>query len=405
MSDNNYKALTLKREIQHLMNDFFLAENKGDKQARIKAKTLLTNYLIKTDDGSYTISSDFVNSESENMHTMQGALTESREKFVKPAHLEGKDCVDILDICSGLGYNAASCLEYLDDEVEVNLDMVEISRETIALSLLLDIPLKSYEIIKKAVEDKLYEEGVISFRHIEKKIPERVDINIHLDDARRVVGFLSANSRKYDAIFLDPFSPLKSPELYTDQFLNILKNLLKEDGLILTYTSAAPVRAALVNRGLHVGEGPALGRSGGTVASFNPNLLAKQLSSDDERMIALSDAGISFKDPDLNESSNSILINRTRERESLRGLEKFASTVKTPIYLNKEISDAQLSRRVLKNLERLGISSLTSFKARYLVCPQYTNCICGCTCEDYANSGERILEMSHRLNKMLKLLK
>jgi tRNA U34 5-methylaminomethyl-2-thiouridine-forming methyltransferase MnmC len=401
MSSNNYKALTLKREIQQLMDDFFLTENEGDKQARIKAKTLLKNYLIKTDDGSYTVSSDFVNSASENMHTRHGALSESREKFVKPAHLEGKDRVDILDICSGLGYNAASCLEYLDGEVEVNLDMVEISRETLALSLLLDIPLKSYEIIKKAVEDKLYSEGVIYFRHMENKVPERIDIKIHLDDARRVVGFLSAKNRKYDAIFLDPFSPQKSPELYTDQFLNILKNLLKEDGLILTYSAAAPVRAALINNGLNVGEGPALGRSGGTIASFNADLLAKQLSPDDERMIALSDAGTSFKDPDLNESPKSILFNRTQERKSLRGVEKFASTVKTPIYLNKEISDARLKRRVLKNLEKFGITNLNSFKARYLVCPQYKDCICGCTCENYANSGERILEMSHRLKLIL----
>lgn len=63
----------------------------------------------------------------------------------------------------------------------------------------------------------------------------------------------------YDAVFLDPFSPLKSPELYSVEFFKTLKVLMKDDGMILTYTSAAPVRSALVEAGFHVGEGPSFG--------------------------------------------------------------------------------------------------------------------------------------------------
>jgi len=335
------------------------------------------------------------------MHTLNGALSESWEKFVNPARMEGKDKISVLDICSGLGYNAASCLEYLDDDVDVEMDMVEISKETLALSLLLEIPIDSYNIIKKAVEDKLYDLGNISHRYLEKNIPERIKINVHIEDARRVVNSLEGH-RKYDAIFLDPFSPLKSPELYTDEFFFCLKKLLKGDGLILTYTSAAPVRAAIINSGLYIGEGPSFGRSGGTIAALDPFILTEQLSINDERMIALSDAGTSFKDPGLDSTSQSILENRAKEREALRGVEKFPSTVKTPIYLNKEVHDPRLKRRILNNLNKLGFHDLTSFKSRYVVCPQYDGCICGCGCKNYNNSRERINEKSHRLTSVLK---
>ena len=63
----------------------------------------------------------------------------------------------------------------------------------------------------------------------------------------------------YDAVFLHPFSPLKSPELYSVEFFKTLKVLMKDDGMILTYTSTAPVRSALVEAGFHVGEGPSFG--------------------------------------------------------------------------------------------------------------------------------------------------
>ena len=53
----------------------------------------------------------------------------------------------------------------------------------------------------------------------------------------------------------------------------------------------------MVQAGLHVGEGPQFGRkSGGTVAAKNLEIIEKSLSCKDERMVALSDAGIPFRD-------------------------------------------------------------------------------------------------------------
>ena len=192
-------------------------------------------------------------------------------------------------------------------KTEIEIDMVEISKETIAASLLIENPIKSYEIIKRVIEEKLFEDGSLRFKFHKSEIPDRINIGIYINDARNVVKEFEGK-KKYDAVFLDPFSPSKCPELYTLEFFLKLKNLLHDDGIIITYTSAAPVRSAMVQAGLHIGEGPQFGRkSGGTVAAINPEIIEKSLSCKDERMIALSDAGIPFRDSKFNESSEKIM--------------------------------------------------------------------------------------------------
>ncbi|MGF7119158.1 tRNA (5-methylaminomethyl-2-thiouridine)(34)-methyltransferase MnmD [Methanobacterium oryzae] len=400
MKNKDYQALTVTEDALKIIKKCFHDEKKGDKGARKVAKKYLKEYFVKTNDDSYTFNSNIINGKSETMHTHHGAITESLEKFVKPAKLEGKKEIKILDICSGLGYNAAACIEYLEDSVKIEIDMVEISKETLAAALFIDSPISSYNIIKKAVEDRLYEKGILGFKFHDKKISERININIYIDDARKVVKHIEGH-KKYDAIFLDPFSPLKSPELYSIEFFDSLKNLLNESGVILTYTSAAPVRSAMVQTGLHVGEGPQFGRkSGGTIASNDPELIERQLRENDERMVALSDAGIPFRDPNLNGSSDKIIERRENERKCVRGTRKFASTVKTPIYLFKDIEEERLKKRVLKNINALGIDNLKSKKARFIICPQYEECICECGSLKLDNSRDRINEMMKRLSKI-----
>ena len=90
------------------------------------------------------------------------------------------------------------------------------------------------------------------------------------------------------------------------EFLSGLESLLKNDGMLLTYTSSAAVRYAMINSGLHVGEGPSFGRSGGTIASPSLSNIEKPLSTSDERMIALTDAGIPFRDFELDENGEEI---------------------------------------------------------------------------------------------------
>ncbi len=236
------------------------------------------------------------------------------------------------------------------------------------------------------------------------EIPDNIHINVHINDAREFVRNknLDTVNGKYNAVFLAPFSPSKSPELFTLELLSGIKGLLNHDGMFLTYTAASAVRSALVVLGFYVGEGPSFNRSGGTLASLSASNIVKSLSKKDERMIALTDAGVPLKDPDLNASFEEIVERRKAERAIARAQYKFASTVKSPIYLCNDAADGRLKRRVLKDIGRLGFEELTSEKTKYLVCPQYTECICGRGCEYLKFSNERIIEMEKRLDELVK---
>lgn len=413
MKKSFYTPLTPEERAMDIVREWSFKEKKGDKNARKWAALKIKDFLVETSDGTYTLRSAEISDSRETMHTVHGAFREAREKFAQPADLNnGKKTVAILDICSGLGFNATAALEQImtplwEGKIEqLEMDLVEISWEVLAAALLIPGPSEVYpsnshsseahHVIRKAIENYLINRGLLLFPREMKEIPFNVDIRLHCEDARQMVMEIPEN-QEYDAVFLDPFSPAKSPELYSQEFLAKLGSLIKEDGVILTYTSAAPVRYALLDAGLEIGEGPALGRSGGTIASPTLNKIPKSLSESDERMIALSDSGITFRDPDLNSSTDEIIENRHIERMALRGNYKMASTVKTPVYLANDLDDDRIKRRVLKHLEKFDINDLNSLKSRFLVCPQFSNCICCCGQEGTSSSRERIKEMEKRL--------
>lgn len=397
-----YNPLIPEEGVISLVKEWSEREKKGDRNARQDAVFKIEKYLMKTADGSYTLQSDVRDKSSETMHTRHGAFYEANEKFVNPSGIENKEKIAILDICSGLGINASAALEnllYSESDVKlemIEIDMVEISWETLAASLIIPSPSESHLLVKKAIENYLIKQGMLQFPKEEKEIPDHVNIRVYCKDAREMVTEIP-KTRRYDAVFLDPFSPAKSPELYSYEFLSEISSLLKADGVILTYTSAAPVRYAIMDMGLEVGEGPEIGRSGGTIASYDLNKIPHDLSENDERMIALSDAGIPYRDPELNLSAEKIIENRQVERITIRGVTKMASTVKTPVKLVTDLDDERQKRRVLKHLKKFGIDDLNSLKSRFLVCPQFSNCICNCGHGRPSTSRARIKEMEKRL--------
>ncbi|MEG3224065.1 MAG: hypothetical protein BME94_00715 [Methanobacteriales archaeon Met13] len=395
----NYPALTPHQAVLDIIREWIDQEQEGDKSAWRRAQERIEPFLVATGDGSYTFHSQKVDGNRENMHSTHGAVEEARKKFAHPARLMGPKKVRVLDICSGLGYNAAAALEKIlathpASNPQIELDLVEISIPTLAAGLLMDPPLPTHSLIRRAVEDHLIKEGILKF-HREEELPHNLVINVHCQDARRV-----KLKGSYQAVFLDPFSPAKSPELYSVEFLSYLAKLLAPEGMILTYTSAAPVRTALLEAGLEVGEGPRVGRKGGTIAS--PSLEGlKPLTNGDERMIALSDAGVPYRDPLLDDLPLNILKRRREEREKVRNSSRFASTVRTPLYLNETVEDPKLERRINRQIQKMGLDHWKSPWARYLICPQYTDCICHCGGGGYPGSRQRIKEMQRRLALLL----
>lgn len=397
--ENN--ARIINDDIFDLVNECFQQERSSqNKESRVNFFDTYNDFFVLTDDGSYSINSKEINNKVETLHTSTGAISESFEKFIKPMKFDYSKDIAILDICAGLGYNSSAAIaDFIKNSTDSNLkvDMVEISKATFACGILVPSPIPEHDITKKAIEDELVKQNYASLSLEECEIPENIDINVFIEDARQTVQNLEDNT--YDAIFLDPFSQNMAPELFSLEFFKEFRRIIKDNGIIATYTSSAPVRAAFIEAGFYIGLGPIFGRKqGGTLASPNPEMLDYSLPKNDEIRIALSDVGIPFRDPGLNNSSDFILDNRATKRQDARHNTKISSAVKTPIFLGDAMEDDEkLKRRVERNLAKMNISSTTSKEAFYIIeCEnEYSE-----NQDSKNNSTTRILDMKKRLKKV-----
>lgn len=390
--------------IYDLINDAFSKEiESNDSKYRNSIFKEHIDYFVKTNDGSYSIKSKEINDKVETLHTISGAISESFEKFIKPLKLNYDEDIAILDICSGLGYNSSAAIgdfikntEDNENKPNLRIDLLEISKPTLAAGLIVPSPIPAHDITKKAIEEELINVGYASLELEETKIPDNMDLKIHIDDARKVIQSLPDNT--YDAIFLDPFSQIMSPELLTVDFFNEFRRVIKDNGIVATYTSSSPVRMGFIEANFYVSLGPIFGRfQGGTLASPSSINLKYSLPKNDELKMALSDVGVPFRDPNLNWTSEEVIGHRTEERHEVRHNTKISSAVKTPIFLNQEIEDAPLKRRVERNLAKMNIPGVLSDEAKYLVEPVDN------WQEEYLednNSRIRILEMVKRLDEI-----
>ena len=392
-------ARIINDDIFDLINETFACEKSSrNNEWRLNFFDTYKDYFVLTDDGSYSINSREINHKVETLHTSTGAISESFEKFIKPMKFNYDKDIAVLDICAGLGYNSSAAISDFIKHSTKNLtiDMVEISAATLACGLLVPSPIPEHDITKKAIEDELLRTDYATLSLETTEIPKNININVFIEDARQTVQKLDDNT--YDAIFLDPFSQNMAPELFSLDFFEEFRRIIKDDGIVATYTSSAPVREAFIEAGFYIGLGPIFGRmQGGSLASPNPKMLDYSLPKNDEIRIALSDVGIPFRDPGLNNSSESILNARTEERHTARHTTKISSAVKTPIFLGTEMDDEKLKRRVERNLAKMNIPSTTSREAKYIVEVEdnYSE-----KQDENNNSTTRILEMKKRLKKV-----
>lgn len=263
-----------------------------------------------TADGSFTFfSSEF----EEAFHSHFGARREAQEKFVEPCRLKeialARDRVRILDICYGLGYNSAAALQ------AIGLVNPLCRVELIGLECNRLVP-------QRAIAHHLLQQWNPPIPSHLQTLAKSYRVNAPTLDARLLIGDARATLQQVcnsgfqaDAIFLDPFSPPKCPQLWTIEFLQRVVCCLKPTGILATYSSAAATRATLARVGLHIGSTPSTGRrSPGTVASFDPQFLPPL--SQREREHLQTRAATPYRDPQLNATAAEILKNRDRERQA-----------------------------------------------------------------------------------------
>ncbi|RUM28823.1 MAG: hypothetical protein DSY32_03895 [Aquifex sp.] len=250
--------------------------------------------LVDTADGSKTL---IHKTYGEPYHSQTaGAVRECLYKFVKPSRIlekaKEKKVIRILDVGFGLGYNLAVALKHLW-EVNPNLKVEIISLER---EILRDIPLLP-EPYRKVHEELL------------EKVPEydgeKLSLRVLLGDARRKIK--EVENFKADAVFHDAFSPYKNPELWTLDFLSLIKERVDDKGYWVSYSSSLSVRKSLLTLGFKVGSSKEVGRKRkGTVASLKSPV--PPMEEDEIRKLVLSPFAVPMRDENLDKEPLEILI-------------------------------------------------------------------------------------------------
>jgi len=264
---------------------------------------------VKTDDGSYTLYHPVY---KQNFHSGAGAQSESLFKFINPCRIKEKleegRTVEILDIGFGLGWNVVKSVELSESLGTGYLKILSLEKDVKTLEAALSLPEISAlhaEILSTLLNGNIWK-------------GKKTEVEVIFNDARSSVRKCQ---RRFDAVYLDAFSPDKNPELWTYDFIRKLKGLMKEDAVLATYSAAFPVKGALIRSGFHTGESPAFGRkNGGAVASLKESFIDKAMDPKERNIVTLSTAGLSYRDPELTASPEIILSIRKKTVEKLRYL-------------------------------------------------------------------------------------
>jgi tRNA U34 5-methylaminomethyl-2-thiouridine-forming methyltransferase MnmC len=266
-----------------------------------------------TQDGSYTFfSTEF----GETFHSIQGARAEAFQKFAEATCLAQKAqhaSVRLLDVCYGLGYNTAAALDTLwhaNSNCSIELYGLELD-PTIPAGALTPELLDCWSTPVQAVLQNLGQ----FYSHQ----GDRLSAQLLLGDARQTVQTLIQKGFKADAIFFDPFSPQRCPQLWSIEFFEAIAQCLAPDGILSTYSRSAAVRTALRSVGLYIGT-IATGDtplhqewSQGTVAAWHPENLPPLSLMEQEHLNTR--ASIPYRDPDLTDSSEVILARHRQEQQ------------------------------------------------------------------------------------------
>jgi tRNA U34 5-methylaminomethyl-2-thiouridine-forming methyltransferase MnmC len=265
--------------------------------------------LFPTEDGSVTFWSDTF---QETFHSSHGAKHEAEAKFVTPAKIAEKaktqTQLNILDVCYGLGYNSAAaiaCVSELPDRI-ANLHII-------ALENNLEVPQQAFAAGLVDIWQPAIAQILKTAAEAQTVVTENLSLQLLIGDARQTIS--QVPTKWADAIFLDPFSPPHCPQLWTVEFIQLLVNCLKPDGYLVTYSSSAAVRAAMLLAGLQIGAIAPIGRkSPSTIAAFAPTPLPP--ISDTEAAFFKTRAAIPYRDRTLQSTASEIIALRQDEQNN-----------------------------------------------------------------------------------------
>ena len=238
--------------------------------------------IQKTADGFDTL---FSEEYGQTFHSKHGVLQEAKHLFLKGAgvaeRLQKKLPTSVLEIGFGTGFNffltaseALACkakLEFTSVEKELlsyelfcELNHDQLSPESDLRFQFLDwrksqpenIPTGKYEIgfKKSTVETDSIAKTSIQNTKIKSNKSDGIDKDeiIHLSLIIGNALNISFPKNRFDAVYLDAFSPDTNPELWTKSFFEKLFFAMKPGALLSTYSAKGSVKRAMQKAGFEV---------------------------------------------------------------------------------------------------------------------------------------------------------
>lgn len=249
-------------------------------------------------DFEYSIINKFLNSDTKikykKINNLINYLILSKIIEKSPEILENQDLISVL---ANQKYN-----RFLDDKIISLFEYYrfKMSKNTSKLHFRSFLHNIYYKYVSKG-----YKSGLKRY-HLQD-----VEFELKNDDARNVI---INDNNLYDLIFLDAFTPSKCPCLWSYDFFKLLFEHLVTDGKILTYTTSAAVRGAMVEAGFFIGNiyNEREKKFTGTIATKNKSLIKYPLSEFDLGLLKTK-AGIFYRDENLTTLNEAILARRNED--------------------------------------------------------------------------------------------
>lgn len=203
----------------------------------------MKRHLQLTADGSHTIQIDELNV---TYHSKHGAIQESRHVFIDAGisylhQIKGLKEYQILEMGFGTGLNALLTSIFADRMgIHVSYHSIEA------------FPLTADEISVLNYGTQLQQKSIFSQMHAATwntvmPIHSKFELYKHHCKLNTFV-----TQERFNIIYYDAFAPTAQPELWTVEVFEKLYNLLKPEGILVTYCSKGVVRRAMETAGFRV---------------------------------------------------------------------------------------------------------------------------------------------------------
>ncbi len=226
--------------------------------------------LIATEDGSLTL---YDAARDIHYRSIHGAATEARHVFIDGARLpERVGPWRVLE----LGFGAATTFTQT---------LAALLASPLATSLRYDsverAPVSCDDVAHLPEEARALACAVLEGAPVARSADGRVQLALHRCDWLN----LDLGDARFDAIYLDPFSPAIDPDAWSVRAMEVAVAHMADDAILATYGASRAARRAMIAAGLHVATRPGTGRKREvTVAALDPARLSHATALDPVRL-------------------------------------------------------------------------------------------------------------------------